>query len=373
MAPTEEQQEFINHCMTCNEGMTLLCSPAGTGKSYVAGLLMKYLDSKIVFLAPTNKAKSILENSIKNGNILTIHRFFNSKIEYDETTGEKRFIFKPQYLNNSVIVVDECSMITRHMFDIFKEMSKNNHIIFMGDHLQLPPIEVACDEDDISNYTNNNSSISIVFKEVTQKFTFSKNMRSERLVSTLMLQQAREACHSLKMPYKLISKSQEDMLDIFYQNKDDSTTSIVVLAYTNVAVNNYNNMIRRKLFDIEDQEELKPFYEGEKLIFSGFRKENHSYFSSQEVIIKTISLKTITLDFKNCNCPDSEFKRVHCKTHKFRRGSIDIEFYSIILNGSSQLILRNSIWSLLSLEIFVNFIRKVGLIIIDFLIYLMQI
>ena len=39
------------------------------------------------------------------------------------------------------------------------------------------------------------------------KFEFKKNMRSERLVATLMLQNAREAIYNNKMPNRLLKKT----------------------------------------------------------------------------------------------------------------------------------------------------------------------
>jgi hypothetical protein len=174
---------------------------------------------------------------------------------------------------------------------------------------------------------------------IKDKFTFTKNMRSNQLVSTLMLENARLACYQKKMPQQLINKDINDILETFNENKN-TNISVIVLAYTNVAVNNYNKKIRCSLFN-EKEEDLKPYYETETLVFSGLRDvegynqelnkyQSIKYYSSYPVYIKEISIETLTLPYINCDCKDSDFLRVKCKKHQFRRGNLILDFYKII-------------------------------------------
>jgi exodeoxyribonuclease-5 len=327
----DDQKYFIESVLKDyiqnNYGPILLNASAGTGKTSVAKELSKNknLYGKIKFVAPTHKACSILRSEIPD--VVTIHRFLNAKNEYNKDTGDLVFKFYTGQHYNEIIIVDECSMVSKEMFIEFEKLFEKNIVIFMGDELQLPPINQE-DYDDI-NKSNKISKKSPTF-DIENKFTFTKNMRSDKLVSTLMLENARKACFENKMPKQLVEKNMNEILNIFKENIN-TDISVIVLAYTNVAVNSYNQKIRCKLFDVEDINNLKPYYEGEKLIFSGCRNEKKvTYYSSSIINIINLSTETLIINFKECDCQESEFARTKCKIHKFRRGTLTLDFYKII-------------------------------------------
>lgn len=318
----------------------LLNAPAGTGKSFVIKNLYETFKSQykeeIIILAPTHKAVSIL----KQGNNLpvnTIHRFLEGKMEIDDNTGKKKFVFTLNFdrINNRLIIVDECSMINDEIYDMFLKISAKNMIIFVGDDLQLPPINEDLTNDEIKEDSRTKIKvISKVSKAFTadhsfKKYTFTENKRSLEKTANVMLDLARKACYLKKMPAKLIEKKQSEMLNDF-KDKLGSDKSIIVLTYSNVSVNNYNKMIRSALFD-KDVKDLEPYYIGEKLIYSGFVVKNKTkYYSNDIIIINSLDIVEIKLDYKRCKCLDKDFKISKCKKHGFYKGSETLKFHYII-------------------------------------------
>ena len=333
----EDQLEFINFIKNgVNKGLVVLNAPAGTGKTTVAKYLNTILKNKVVvdFLAPTHKAVGILN---KDGpiNVSTIHRFLQSKLTYSDN-GEQIFTFTPPNKKNNIIFVDECSMVNNSMYEAFNNMSTNNLIVYMGDDLQLPPINSENIDED--KQIKKESKISKTFN-IETKFEFKKNQRSKKFTSTIMLQLAREACYSKKMPPKIASMNMTEILKYFkdYQNTDKT---VIILAFTNVAITNYNKIIRSYLFNVKEKD-LEPFYINENLVLGSLMRvvDDYKYVSSDIIKIKDVTKETLTLKFDNfqCKCKDEQYNKVKCKEHQFRKGSMDIEFYKIIDD-------RNTIW-----------------------------
>jgi exodeoxyribonuclease-5 len=329
----KDQLQFINYIINNEKkGSIILNAPAGTGKTTVAKYLNSLLKSKfeIVFLAPTHKAANVLrKNEDKKINVKTIHQFLSCDIDYDDK-GKIIYSFNEnKYKNykNYIIFIDECSMCNKAMIEAFEYLSKENLIVYMGDDLQLPPIN-----DEEERFSE--SQISNAFK-VSPRFEFKKNQRSKKETATVMLELARNACYSKKMPPKITDISFEDILQYYkkYYKLDNDNTSVIILAYTNVAVNNYNNKIRSFIFNVKE-EDLEPYYLNECLVLGSLIRytEDHNYTSSEIIQIKNISKENLVLSFDDfqCDCKEEDYNKVKCKEHGFRKGSMTIEFYKII-------------------------------------------
>lgn len=348
---TGEQDNFINNFKKCYServrSMILLNSPAGTGKSHIIRHIHKIHmanDKPLVVLAPTHKAVSILSREVKN--VQTVHAFLRSRrvihdngsveFEFQRDTKDPRF-------HDNVIIVDECSMINKKMFEAFEELSQSNLVIFVGDHLQLPPIEEMVKDEDADGdkiTTTFLSKKSLTFS-IHSHFTFTKNMRSKTLASTYMLEAAREAVHLGRMPCKLVNKSIEEMLETFENFKiaydldlPDKDKTAIVLAYSNVCVNKYNELIRNRLFNKDEANTLEKYYVGENLVFSGYRCEEfksrtYKYYTSDYIYIAELEEVIIELPYERCECKDTDFKISKCKVHKFKKGTVKIDFYKI--------------------------------------------
>lgn len=125
------------------QGYYLLAGYAGTGKTTIAENIANYArenDRKVHILAPTNKAAKVLNDKLSFAGVSakaeTIHRAIYG--EPDPDTGD--WVPKTN-LKNSVILVDESSMISKDvMADLLANSKNNNIIVFMGDSFQLEPV-----------------------------------------------------------------------------------------------------------------------------------------------------------------------------------------------------------------------------------------
>jgi hypothetical protein len=126
---------------------------AGTGKTSVIGYLQKYLKgSTFVYLAPTHAATAELAfATVSAGNKklpMTVASGFN--LRFDPATGKsnanvtKKLQQRLGYSNN-VLVIDESSMLANKDLELLlKAIEKDSTIkvIFMGDKLQIPEVDV---------------------------------------------------------------------------------------------------------------------------------------------------------------------------------------------------------------------------------------
>jgi len=154
------------------QGYYLLAGYAGTGKTTIAENIANYAQEngrQVHILAPTNKAAKVLNDKLKDAGVstsaATIHRAIYG--EPDEVTGE--WIPKTN-LKNSVILVDESSMISKDvMADLLANSKNNNILVFMGDSFQLEPVGVDADpklfQGGVSQVANSQSQLTEVKRQ----------------------------------------------------------------------------------------------------------------------------------------------------------------------------------------------------------------
>ena len=132
---TDEQVHLVRRVAEGHR-LTLVCAPAGTGKTHAAMTLASIAPSNVTVLclAPTHKALSVLRKkfaALSRAGVtiefMTVHRF---SLLADEVTA-------------GLVIVDETSMITMaKILSILESFytSTNTRILFMGDDAQLPCI-----------------------------------------------------------------------------------------------------------------------------------------------------------------------------------------------------------------------------------------
>jgi len=127
----------------------ILSGQAGVGKT----TCMKYFKDvvksvsethKICMSAPTNKATSVLRESILDSDvtyktiysILGLRMMANGELKELKDTGEERIT------NFDLVVIDEASMINSELIEIIKQKTAiaDTKIIMIGDKEQLPPV-----------------------------------------------------------------------------------------------------------------------------------------------------------------------------------------------------------------------------------------
>ncbi len=140
--------------MVSNDKEMVISGPAGVGKSTLLKHLMNSQDHvKIQGLlgvdpienweltATTNKAAEVLQRSAGKP-AKTVHSLLGIQVSTDFNTGRQTLKRKPTspILSNSLLVIDECSMIDRDLDRLIDESTINCKILFVGDHCQMAPV-----------------------------------------------------------------------------------------------------------------------------------------------------------------------------------------------------------------------------------------
>jgi len=148
---TEQQEEALlklSRFLKENiEKVFVLSGYAGTGKSTLCSeILKRFQEKKFMLTASTNKAVSVLSEmssrSGVNNSCVTIHKFLNLVPSSKVYGGFLQQTRRPEMKGVEVVVVDECSMVNDELMYYIDQVVANNDIqmIFMGDPMQLPPV-----------------------------------------------------------------------------------------------------------------------------------------------------------------------------------------------------------------------------------------
>jgi len=282
----------------------VLNAPAGTGKTFLINKISSHFNTRkdfhgtgtVMILAPTNKAVSLLPRGS-----LTIHKFFQSSMQYDEDGGQE-FDFQHILLNKSypllrLLIVDEASMVSSKMIEAFQTLRL--HILFTCDEAQLPPV---------------GEDTSPIFDLDSVKFSLTTNMRSTLSPDNAVVQLARNKVMNPgdKTRFKGAMKEAtiDDVISRFSET-EEGLKETVVLAYTKICKNDWNTKIRTKLYAADSKESpgvqtcLDKVYIGEKMVFSGHRKcEEMTYYSSD--IIEVDDLKEERIRFPEARSKKDE-------------------------------------------------------------------
>ena len=134
----------------------VLGGPAGTGKTFLTGVILKearkhapmmklLLNNKyelnIVLTSSTNKAAKVLQDATGE-EAKTIHKLLSLRVYNNYQTGKtslKRDI-DSEVIQNTLIVIDEASMINKDLLDIIRKLTMNCKVLYIGDPYQLAPV-----------------------------------------------------------------------------------------------------------------------------------------------------------------------------------------------------------------------------------------
>ena len=137
----QQAWDRIKDWVNTTDSYFVLRGYAGSGKSYLLSLLSKEVKT-IDFTAPTNKATKVLSKFVKT-NASTIYSLLGIRMKQVDDHLELTFSDTPPYFpKNSIIVVDECSMVNKQLLEfIHKTVERTKcKVLFVGDPAQLPPV-----------------------------------------------------------------------------------------------------------------------------------------------------------------------------------------------------------------------------------------
>lgn len=300
----KESIKLILDFFKSSDKLFLLSGSAGTGKSTIITYLLTnkhFNDKKIALTATTNKAVSVLNKMVncdlKNLTFLTIHRLLNFKRTIDESGNAIYF----SNLENSnweltkntkniyyydIIIIDEASMINKQMLKniLFVSNKIKGKIILVGDDYQLPPINEV--KSEVFSINIRKSRLDIIMRNKSSITGFANEIK--KLI--------KNKNHKIKLKSFLnetfsASKSYEKWRNQYIVDYKAGNYPIM-LAFTNNQCRLNNLEIRKTLFNTKDN-----YVIGELIVFNNYYKYNEiSYYTSQQDIIKDISVKLVKIN-----------------------------------------------------------------------------
>lgn len=251
MELNEQQQkvaEAFEEFLQNDEQFFLCCSPAGTGKTFltkhfITEIFPNYKDeyNNFYLTATTNRAASELFEAT-GIETYTIHSLLKLTLLNDYNTGETNLVPKGnvdayELPTNSIVLVDECSMINKQLYNFLLTRTFNCKIIFIGDDKQLAPVK---------------ETLSPSFKTGVTNHRLTKVMRNNNVP------ELQELCSTLRdlvetKDFKTISvrgnakvytlEDKEEYRDLIKTHFAEPSLDKRILAYTNNTCINYCNYI----------------------------------------------------------------------------------------------------------------------------------
>lgn len=299
--------------------MFYLLGYAGTGKTFLMGQIIKKLlaakeISYFYICAPTHQALDVIESSLKinlsmteqveyvaNLNFMTVQKLLEFRPVIATEDGSK--IFKPtresnflKQLDDKLIVIDECSMISTEMMHTLKKYIDIYpiKIIFMGDIKQLPPV---------------NESESQIFSTIPRKYDFfvllDEIMRTKspeiKKVCKIIRDWDQKAnllklllpIHNENKSFKMFHKKTNYIDTTWFKTivkKITSNDMPIILTWKNATAEFYNDIIRKY---IHKTPVLNNFMIGDYAIFNNYYRspddESGIFYTSKMVRILEIT------------------------------------------------------------------------------------
>lgn len=299
---------------------------AGTGKTFLIGKVIKKLlrdniMDKIYVCAPTHQALNIIESYFKINLseeeqiqfapkllFMTIHKLLHFKPVIMPNDGSKLFksakesVFLKQ-LNNKLIIIDECSMISRDMVQQLQKYTAFYPIklIYMGDNMQLPPVG----EPESQIFTNipTNYHYHIVLDEIMR--TNSAKIKDActiirtwdkkyNLCKLLLPVHANNESKSKLSSFKMYHKRSDYLNSTWFKNfvkKIDQGIVPIMLTWKNVTAAKYNSMIRKYIHKTAN---INTYLVGDYAMFNNYYMspiDNTCFYTSNMIKINDISTK----------------------------------------------------------------------------------
>jgi hypothetical protein len=254
-------ESLVDFVRQDDEKTITLQGAAGTGKTAVIGYLQKYFGGtgiNFVYLAPTHAATAELAfATVKSGNKelpMTVQSAVSDRIDNKTQTRKISFTKKLEnklgYVGN-IIVVDEVSMLSAKDYLALNKAIENKDvkIVFMGDILQIPEVNVANPEV---------KQVSLAFSQPRQlNLTEVKRTESDAILEVLgtlrknTQPQIPVIPNTEEIKYLSGTEYNKELVDTLKKEPEDT----LVISYTNAGVTTTNSKIRGVLGRTGDLQE----------------------------------------------------------------------------------------------------------------------
>jgi ATP-dependent exoDNAse (exonuclease V) alpha subunit len=254
-------EEFMN---SGNKEITL-SGYAGTGKTTLISLFDKYLSSQHRFpyyTAPTHRANAVTKLNNPNARVLTLHKLFGLSPDirldelgnYDIRDLEFAQKNKVKIQRGDLLIIDESSMVSDSLYDFIQKKIQelNIKVIYVGDKGQIKPVG----QKNISKVfsANQNPQIQLTKVERTgdnailEESTNLRNGRDFTYVSNINDK-------GIGVQYMDSTKEANDIISAAFTSENFKKNKLFfrILSGTNQVVKEYNALVRRILFNTNEQ------------------------------------------------------------------------------------------------------------------------
>lgn len=252
---TKAKEKFFEF-LSSDDNMLVIKGYAGVGKTTLVKHLLEELKTlyafaelldggipQIALTATTHKAARNLEEAIlhEGYEVPTIHSFLGLKPYFDTQTKKTSLIdFRPatRLPAGSLLFIDEASFISRQLFTRIKAQYPDCKIIFIGDPLQLPPVQ----EKTSLVFTSDLPTIEL--KEVVRQSNESPILKVVTAIRDFMLGSEQ---HPKVTPdgESILHVNRDDFKQMILKDMDNDWdyTKSKVLTWRNVTAVDYGNYI----------------------------------------------------------------------------------------------------------------------------------
>jgi hypothetical protein len=270
--------------------LTVLTGSAGTGKTTVVGELITQINkqspiTKIAVCATTNRAATVLHNIIDSP-VVTGYALF--KLRPAVTKYGKESITNSGICDipkGAVVIIDESSMIGNKFLNAIVDIVKERalKLVFVGDPFQLPPPSDICSifDGSLSTFTLTQIHRQLESNPILEKANefreYIEGIRNSEPTLETNINSKGEGIHLLSHA-NFVTK----FIEKYINYSAGAEVDIPLCTYTNESAINYNSMVRKAAYFLENT--IEPFYKGERLIANSIvMQEDKTLLTNNEV------------------------------------------------------------------------------------------
>jgi exodeoxyribonuclease-5 len=263
----------IDYFLNGVDSFFVLSGSAGTGKTFCVRELVNRTKGRFIFTAPTNKATKVLRESVTRDDYKpecrTIYSLLKLRLEANGEVKELKAPEDPIDISAyKAVIVDEASMVNANLFEHIKLAAERFKIkfIFLGDAAQLPPVkELRSPVWDLPF----GSKLLTVMRHDNAILALATALREQvdKFAPRIKLAASNDGEQGI-WQYPGIQFEKQILLDVdagaFVQPNGSK-----VIAWRNVEVDKFNEMIRARIFP----QASAPWLVGDRVLFTAPAKD----------------------------------------------------------------------------------------------------